>query len=321
MAQTYGKSDSSLIDRQLTISSVFAPYFGDNGYKFNNDGSIRVFSLDNGTLAGYNENSVVYSPVTLVGNSGNDYTLAYNQAMFARIQKTLEQDTPIADLAAQWARQQIEEVFIPTHDVYSINKVVAARENGQAVRIAAVNNTVRLPLAFAKAVMKVKNKGGQVQRMVALVSSTYAAELADQINFTGSDAGYGDGINKSFLGRLKGVTCVEVPDHYFPQALGTKPQGGTGDWGQVHVLVADKKAILNVTPKMRPDDYTVITKVPGFSGSEVQLRDRGDTFVLVKKAGAIATVEQGADVGTSSASTTNTHAPTTGTSKAATTAL
>lgn len=318
MAQTYGKSDSSLIDRQLTISSVFAPYFGDNGYKFNNDGSIRVFSLDNGTLAGYNENSVVYSPVTLVGNSGNDYTLAYNQAMFARIQKTLEQDTPIANLAAQWARQQIEEVFVPTHDVYSINKVVAARQFGQNVRIATVDNTVRLPLAFAKAVMKVKNKGGQVQRMVALVSSTYAAELADQINFTGSDAGYGDAINKSFLGRLKGVTCVEVPDFYFPQALGTS---GGGDWAQVHVLVADKKAILNVTPKMRPDDYTVITKVPGFSGSEVQLRDRGDTFVLAKKAGAIATVEVGAAVGTSSASTTNTLMPTTGTSKAATTAL
>jgi len=318
MAQTYGKSDSSLIDRQLTISSVFAPYFGDNGYKFNNDGSIRVFSLDNGTLAGYNENSVVYSPVTLVGNSGNDYTLAYNQAMFARIQKTLEQDTPIANLAAQWARQQIEEVFVPTHDVYSINKVVAARQFGQNVRIATVDNTVRLPLAFAKAVMKVKNKGGQVQRMVALVSSTYAAELADQINFTGSDAGYGDAINKSFLGRLKGVTCVEVPDFYFPQALGTS---GGGDWAQVHVLVADKKAILNVTPKMRPEDYTVITKVPGFSGSEVQLRDRGDTFVLAKKAGAIATVEVGAGVGTSSASTTNTLMPTTGTSKAATTAL
>ena len=318
MAQTYGKSDSSLIDRQLTISSVFAPYFGDNGYKFNSNGSIRVISLDNGTLAGYNENSVVYSPVTLVGNSGNDYTLAYNQAMFARIQKTLEQDTPIANLAAQWARQQIEIIFIPTHDVYSINKVVAARQFGQNVRIAAVDNTVRLPLAFAKAVVKVKNNGGQIQGMVALVSSTYAAELADQINFTGSDAGYGDAINKSFLGRLKGVTCVEVPDFYFPQALGTS---GGGDWAQVHVLVADKKAILNVTPKMRPDDYTVITKVPGFSGSEVQLRDRGDTFVLVKKAGAIATVEVGAGVGTSSASTTNTLMPTTGTSKAATTAL
>ena len=77
--------------------------------------------------------------------------------------------------------------------------------------------------------MKVKNKGGQVQRMVSLVSSTYAAELADQINFTGSDAGYGDAINKSFLGRLKGVTCVEVPDFYFPQALGTS---GGGDWAQ-----------------------------------------------------------------------------------------
>ena len=87
MAQTYGKSTNSVIDRALTIKSVFAPYFGDNGYKFNGDNAITVLSFDNGTLSGYNEGSLKPAPITLVGTTGNDYTLGYNQAMFARIQK------------------------------------------------------------------------------------------------------------------------------------------------------------------------------------------------------------------------------------------
>lgn len=39
------------------------------------------------------------------------------------------------------------------------------------------------------------------------------------------------------------------------------------------------------------DGMTVIEKVPGFGGIEIQLRDRGDTFVLNKKARNIATLE------------------------------
>ena len=314
MAQTYGKSDASLIDRQLNVKSVFAPYFGDNGYKFNNDGSIRIFSLDNGTLAAYNEESVQYSPVTLVGNTGKDYTLAYNQAMFARIQKTLMQDTPIANLAAQWARQQIEEVFIPTHDVYSINKLVAARQATQVSTFTASNlgtsNSDRLPLVFSKAVLKVKGKGGEVSQMVGLLGGTFAAHLADQINFTGSDAGYNEGKNRSFLGRLNGVTCVEVPDDYFGYT------GSANNWKKIHGVVADKRAVLNVTPKMRPEDYVVIERVPGFSGSEVQLRDRGDTFVLDKRKWAIATIED-----TAGTTTTVANAYPVGTTAAAVTQL
>ena len=42
---------------------------------------------------------------------------------------------------------------------------------------------------------------------------------------------------------------------------------------------------------MSPEDFTVIEKVSGFSGPEVQLRDRGDTFVLEEKKWAIATIE------------------------------
>ena len=61
----------------------------------------------------------------------------------------------------------------------------------------------------------------------------------------------------------------------------------------MYALAADKRAIVNVTPKMDPkgDGVVIIDKVPGFSGIEIQLRDRGDTFVLSKKTGAVASLE------------------------------
>ncbi len=52
-----------------------------------------------------------------------------------------------------------------------------------------------------------------------------------------------------------------------------------------------KEAIIAVTPKMSPEDMDIIEKVPGFSGIEIQLRDRGDTFVLNKQVGLIASIE------------------------------
>jgi len=61
----------------------------------------------------------------------------------------------------------------------------------------------------------------------------------------------------------------------------------------VYSIVTDKKAIINVTPKMDPkgDGFVVLDKVPGFSGIEIQMRDRGDTFALSKKVNAIASLE------------------------------
>jgi hypothetical protein len=52
--------------------------------------------------------------------------------------------------------------------------------------------------------------------------------------------------------------------------------------------MADKRAIVNVMPKMAPTDYKVVTDISGFSGVEVQIRDRSDTFVLNNKVNNIA---------------------------------
>ena len=121
--------------------------------------------------------------------------------------------------------------------------------------------------------------------LVAWVTFTFAALVRDQINYQGADGGYTNGQN-GYLGKLAGVPTVEVPDSYL--------------FGGVSALIADKRAVLNVTPKMDPKSggMVVLTQVPGFSGIEIQLRDRADTFVLNKKTGSVASLEVAASTTT-----------------------
>lgn len=270
------------MDIPLKLKSVFTPYVGDNGYKFTGVNTIFVLSNDNGTLVTYDESSATapFGTVTLASPVEQTLTLAYNQAMIKRIQHTQIQDTPVDSYARKWAVQQIDQVFIPAHDEYSLAKLVAARPAGNKIVSATANwGTDKLSLKFEQMLNKIKSAGADNNQSFAWVSYGFAANLAAQITFTGSDAGYKDA-QTGYMGKHKGVVLIETPDDYFP----------TG----VYVIAADKRAIVAVEPKIDPQSngYTVIEKVPGFGGIEIQLRDRGDTFVLNRKAAAIATIEQ-----------------------------
>ena len=282
----YGKETSSIMDIPLERKSVFTPYVGDNGYRFEGLNTIYVLSNVNGTLVTYDETSATapFGAITLATPAEQELTLAYNQAMIKRIQHTQIQDIPVSGFAKKWAVQQVYEVFIPAHDAYSFGKLVAARPGGNVVVAPEAdwaNDDHAMSLKFSQAINLVRTNGKSTAgSLIAWVSYDFAANLSNQINFHGSDKGYDDAKN-GYLGRHKGVMIVEVPDAY----LGV----------DVHAIIADKRAIVAVKPKMSPDDgqgYVVLEKVPGFSGIEIQLRDRGDTFVLNKKAAAIATIEE-----------------------------
>lgn len=289
----YGKATSNIMDIPLKLKSVFTPYVGDNGYKWTGLNTIYVLSNDNGSLVTYDEGSATapFGSVALATPVEQELTLAYNQAMVKRIQQTQIQDVPVQSYARKYAVQQIDQVFIPAHDVYSLGKLRAARPAANTITTTPANwaaGTDKLSLKFEQAINKVRRAGGDTGQMVAWISYNFAANLSSQINFTGSDAGYKDA-QTGYLGRHKGVVCVETPDDYFT--------AGT------YVIVADKRAIIAVTPKMDPqgNGYKVIEDVPLFSGIEIQLRDRGDTFVLNKKKSAIATIE---DVASTTTTTT-----------------
>lgn len=286
MAQNYGTTTANLMDTPLSLKSVFAPYVGDNGYKFTGANTIQVVSTPDGTLSDYTETSTAPVTVGLVGTNLQSLTLAYNKAMFQRIQQTLIQDTPVANFAASWAKQQISDVFVPTHDVYSLNKVALARAtaNDQTVTLSSGNlPTSGLSAIFGSAFLSIHAHGADVAQTICWLADSYANALADQITFTGSDVGYNDAKNSAFIGKHKGVACVAVPDTYFTK-LGATSQLA------VYAIFADKRAIVNVMPKMAPTDYKVITEMSGFSGVEVQIRDRSDTFVLNNKVNNIAVI-------------------------------
>lgn len=279
----YGTKTANIMDVPLSISSVFTPYVGDNGYKWDGVNSVRVLSIANGTLANYDETSATapFGAPSLVVPVEQVLTLAYNKSMLLRIQRTQMQDIPVSQFSKMVAMQQADQVFVPAHDAYSLAKIFAARPVGNVV----ARNTARNDFGLKTMVDKVRTSGGNLGSMVAWVTYTLASEIQDKINYTGSDAGYTAGRN-GYLGKLAGVNFVEVPDSYF--------------FAGVHAIVADKHAIVNVTPKMDPKNggMTIIDPVPQFSGIEIQLRDRADTFILNKKANTVATLETAASTTT-----------------------
>src|SRR5690606_13443829 len=188
-------------------------------------------------------------------------TLAYNKSMLLRIQKTQMQDIPVSAFSKKVALQQAKEVFVPAHDAYSLGKIFAARPTGNIIALDAND----YPTSFYKTVSKILSQGSSSGNVVAWVTYAFSDTLRGKINFTGSDQGYSDA-KAGFLGRFSGVPVIAVPDSYF--------------FAGVHAIVADKRAIINVTPKMDPRNggLEVLEKVPGFSGVEIQMRDRSDTF-------------------------------------------
>jgi hypothetical protein len=208
-------------------------------------------------------------------------TLAYNKSMLLRIQRTQIQDIPVSQFSKQVALQQANDVFVPSHDAYSLAKVYAAVPAGNKVAY----NSARNDLGLQTMVNTIRTAGGNLSNVVCWVTYTFAATMRDKINYSGSDAGFVAGQN-GYLGKIAGVNTVEVPDNYL--------------FAGVSAVAADKRAIVNVTPKMDPKagGLTVIDPVPLFSGIEIQLRDRSDTFVLTKKVTSTASLETAASTTT-----------------------
>lgn len=278
-----GTRTANILDIPQSISSVVVPYLGDNGYKYEGIGTIRVLSIANGTLGTYDETSATapFGAPALVVPVEQVLSLAYNRSMLLRIQRTQIQDIPVNDFVKKVALQQADQVFIPTYDAYVLAKIFAARPVGNRVYIqliAAVLSTEHV-LRFNMAVDRARTGGSNINNLIAWVSFNFGSQLKARINFTGSDAGYVEGKN-GFIGKFGGAKVVEVPDLYL-----TTP---------VYALIADKNAVVNVTPKMDPkgDGLVVIEKVALFSGIEIQLRARGDAFVLNRQVNNVSSLEE-----------------------------
>jgi hypothetical protein len=280
MASEYGFSTSgSILDKPLENASYVARHLNANGVKWTSAQTVRILNYDisGGTLDTYDEAATTQS-VSLAETGKQDMTLAYNKYKFLRIQDTLEQDTPVASLASKFARTWVYEKFIPDFDDYALTKIIAARP--AANKVFWDSSSDSLKLKFFNTVSVVKRKGGSPSNMLAWIPFAIADSFKNLVtSFDGSDLGYTAGKN-GVLGPVDGVMVIETEDDLFP--------------ANMNAVIADKRAVIRVTPKMDPSKgqgMKLIKDVPGHGGSELQLRARGDVFVFGLKADAIATLE------------------------------
>jgi len=280
MASSYGIKTSSILDKPLEMASTVARHLDANGVDWTSAQTVRLLNYDisAGTLGSYDETATSQT-VTLAETGNQDMSLAYNKYKFLRIQDTLEQDTPIASLASKFARAWVYEKFIPDFDAYALTKIIAARVSGN--RVYWNSSTGSIKTSFFNTVSKAKRGGGRLGNMLAWVPYAMSDSLkALVLSFDGSNLGYEAGKN-GVMGQLDGVTVIEADDDLFPSSM--------------DAVVADKRAVIRVTPKMDPatgSGMKLIKDVPGHGGSELQLRARGDIFVFGLKTKAIATLER-----------------------------
>lgn len=269
----YGIRTHNMLEKPLKVLSVVTQYLGDNGYTWTGVYTVRSLYFNDGALVSTNNSSATATWGTpgITNTLNNDYTIDYDEGMITRIPRQAQQDVPIDSLAAQWAAQQLSDVFIPAHDEYSLSKIEAAVpfSNKIALTLSAGALPTGLNLLFQQCVNKARVAGNpNLNSMVAWVSYAFVAALRAQTNYTGSNLGFANA-QSGFLGKYNGVTTVETPDNYF--------LAGT------YVIICDKRAVINVTPKVSPEDFRVLTQVPGFDGVEVQIRDRGATIPMLRR--------------------------------------
>ncbi len=275
---TYGIRTANLLEKPLKRLSVVTQHLGDNGYSWTGVLTVRSLYFSNGTLVTTDNTSATATWGTpgLSNTSNNDYTIDYDEGMVTRIGRNQQQDVPIDSLGAQWAAQQLSEVFIPAHDEYSLSKIEAAVPYANKIAVTLTTAGVRadlptsgLNLLFQQAVNAARVAGNpNMNTMVAWASYDFVASLRAQTNYTGSNLGFANA-QGGMLGKYNGVTTIETPDAYF--------LAGT------YVIIADKRAVINVTPKVAPEDFRILTQVPGFDGIEVQIRDRGATIPMLQR--------------------------------------
>lgn len=287
MSTNYGIRTATFLDRRLKHGSTVAKYMDAHGVNTVDANTVRILNIDidSKSLTSYDETSTTGGMTpSLVEFGKQEWSIDYNYASFLRIQDTQLQDIPVGSAVSDVAKAWVDEKFVPDFDEYALAKVIAARPGGNIVTWdgttidTGVNGLLQ---KFYNTVTVVTNGGGDTSQAIAWVPSSFADKLRAYITtFDGSDKGYTAGTN-GLIGKLKGVMIVETVDEYFDA------------YPTVKAVIADKRAIAAPTQKMTPKNggRKFIKDVPGFGGSELQLRARGGVFVFDRKKYTIATLQ------------------------------
>ena len=257
---------SSKVDERFKLGALTASVIN-NDFDWTGADTIKIYSIETTSLVDYTKTGTNrYGTPAELSDTIQSLTLSQDKAFTFTIDKGTELEQEGSKSAGTALRRQLDEVVIPTIDMYRISKLISG---AQTTGTGATTKTNAYE-QFLTAMETLSDAKVPVTGRVALVTPSYYKFLKlDDTFIKNSDLGQEIVINGQ-VGKIDGVPIVVVPSSYFT--------------GNVNFILTHPSAL--VAP-VKLDEYKVHLCPQGISGSLVEGRIIHDAFVLNNKKTAV----------------------------------
>lgn len=273
MTQNLALKYSPKVDERFTLGSLTASAVN-NDYEWTGVKTIRIYSVNTTALSNYTRSGVNrFGTPSDQDDTLQELTISQDKGFTFTVDKGNDSEEMGVKNAGRALRRELDEVIIPTVDIYRLAKMCAGAGTVKGgVNISAQNAYSSL----LDGATKLTDAKVPMTGRIAFVNPTmYKFLKLDSAFIKSGDLSQRMLINGQ-VGEVDGMAIVLVPTSYLP----------TG----VNFIITHKVA--TVAPK-KLEEYRTHIDPPGISGALVEGRLIHDAFVLKNKAKAIYVCKQG----------------------------
>lgn len=250
------------VDERFKLKSL-TEAFVNHDYTWEGVQTINVYNIQTAPLNNYSRSGVNrYGTPADLEDVKTDYTLSQDKAFTFIIDKGDNMDSMNVRGAGKALQREIDEVIVPTKDMYRLSVLDNAAVDNNMTATAAIT-AANAYSKFLDGQKALDNKKVPITGRVAAIGATFYSLIKQDPTFIKT----GDLSQKMLVngqvGELDGVKLIRVPDSYLPTNCA--------------FIIAHPSATV-AAEKLA--DYKVHDNPPGINGNLVEGRVYYDAFVL-----------------------------------------
>ena len=271
MAINLAKKYESKVAERFKLKSLTEAFIN-RDYDWKGVSTVAVYSIPTVALNDYSKTGTSrYGTPTELEDTIQEMTVTQDKSFTFTIDKGNNQDQMNVKGAGKALAREIDEVIVPTKDIYRLSVITKAgvKNGGTNTTPTKITKTTAYE-AFLEGQNYLDNKKVPLAGRVAAVgASMYKFLKLDPSFVKNSDLGQKITINGQ-VGEVDGVKIVKVPDSYLPTGC---------------AFVITHPSVTCSPDKL--SDYKIHDNPPGINGNLVEGRVRYDAFVLDAKKNGI----------------------------------
>jgi len=267
MPQNYASKYSAKVDERFTQASLTEAAFNQD-YDWDGVSTVNVYSvatspLNDYTMTGQNR----YGTADELGTNIQAMTLTQDKSFTFTIDRRNYTDQMMVTDAGRALRRQIDEVVIPTVDIYRISRLVAGAGTTSTPAPITNNNAYE---SFLTGVSTILDSKAPLAGTFSFISPNFFKRIRLDPGFIKQGDMSQNMLVTGAVGMVENVPLVFCPASYFP----------TG----VEFVISNRIAAVG---PVKLSDYKTHDNPPGVNGWLCEGRIYYDAFVLNNKANAI----------------------------------